>query len=340
MITARQSRIFALAIGLTALGLVSACTSTGPTVPTGDATGLPSTIASQPSAPASPTSAPGVVAVLTGGPGSASALKRPAVAVPIMVGHNSAGPAGLSAADLVEAEFVEGGAVRLVGVFQSQTSSRVGPVSALRPSDVKLLGQLHPYMAQSGTTSGFMAVAKAAGVANADSGTGFLSFHGRRYVDTSKLLSSGPSSLSAPARMLQYAQGAEALSSKDVHKITKVSIETPGHTTMVWTFDAKARLWRSSVGGTKVSTTNLLMLRTPYKSKFVSAAHSTFTWAIPQGTGSATLVSAGQSVSATWYKQGTVDALNFLGPDKSAPLFDPGASWLFMLPSGTKVKTS
>ncbi|MFF1792592.1 DUF3048 domain-containing protein, partial [Kitasatospora sp. NPDC058243] len=58
---------------------------------------------------------------------------------------------GVSAADIVYAEQVEGGLSRLLAVYSSRLPPRVGPVRSARESDLELLRQFgRPVLAYSG----------------------------------------------------------------------------------------------------------------------------------------------------------------------------------------------
>ena len=98
-------------------------------------------------APTTTTAPAGPVAPLTGQPtGDPGHLQRPALAVKVDnldTAHESALPQqGVSQADVVFEEIVEGDITRLVAVFHSQDPGLVGPVRSARTTDVHLLPQL------------------------------------------------------------------------------------------------------------------------------------------------------------------------------------------------------
>jgi|TARA_B100001105_G_scaffold154444_1_gene123984 hypothetical protein len=84
-------------------------------------------------------------------------IGRPALAVKIDNVTRAHPQSGLTAADVVYEEIVEGGVTRLVAVFQSTSADVVGPVRSARTSDPPLLtGFDRPLLAYSGANRGTM----------------------------------------------------------------------------------------------------------------------------------------------------------------------------------------
>ena len=123
------------------------------TVPTTTATPEPTTTA-PPVSPVSP---------FTGLPAPAA----PVLAVKIDNVRQARPQLGLTAADLVYVEPVEGGLSRLLAVFSSRLPDAVGPVRSARESDLELLGQFgRPALAYSGAAPQLLPQLAAARVAN------------------------------------------------------------------------------------------------------------------------------------------------------------------------------
>lgn len=84
-------------------------------------------------------------------PGQSGPERRPAVVVKIDNVDEARPQTGLSAADVVYVEPVEGGLTRLAAVYASRTPEAVGPVRSARETDVQLLRQYRrPVLAYSG----------------------------------------------------------------------------------------------------------------------------------------------------------------------------------------------
>jgi hypothetical protein len=89
-------------------------------------------------------------------------LARPALVAKIdnldTPGETALPQAGLSRADVVFEEIVEGNITRLVAVFHSKAPNRIGPIRSARTTDVQLLPQLGPVLfAWSGGNDGVVA---------------------------------------------------------------------------------------------------------------------------------------------------------------------------------------
>ena len=261
--------------------------------------------------------------------------------VPIAVSRGGAGPAGLGSADLVGVDYAEQGTVRLIGVFQSRNASRAGPVTELRPSEARLFAQTGGAAAESGTPSGFLAVAKAIGLSYVSTSTsGVFSTHGgARYADVASLRSH-VSKKTVTGPMFEYATAGQPVSGKSVKTASQVTVQVSGHATMTWHYDKTSKLWHSSINGTDVAAVNLVVLTTGYTTKFVHALKRNVTFAQPQGTGAAQVVAGPQSITASWFKKYPTSALNMLGPDQTVPQLTPGSTWIFMVPKGSSVRVS
>lgn len=87
---------------------------------------------------------------LTGLKAPASASKKPVVAVKIDNTYASEPQVGLSAADMVVEELVEGGITRLAALFHSKVPPVVGPVRSMRASDMGVVKPVKATLVASG----------------------------------------------------------------------------------------------------------------------------------------------------------------------------------------------
>lgn len=87
---------------------------------------------------------------LTGLKAPASVSKRPVVAVKIDNTSSSEPQVGLSAADMVVEELVEGGITRLAALFHSKVPPTVGPVRSMRASDMGVVKPVKATLVASG----------------------------------------------------------------------------------------------------------------------------------------------------------------------------------------------
>jgi hypothetical protein len=158
--SARVSRSVVGVAVVAALAVTSACSKARSSVV--PATGAPSSGVSS-SSPANSASAPPSSSAsaapssgadpLTGLPETASAAKRPALAVKVDNVLGAWPQAGLNYADIVWDLPVEGGLTRLLAIFHSQDVPLVGPIRSARPVDSDILPLFgHTYYAFSGGT--------------------------------------------------------------------------------------------------------------------------------------------------------------------------------------------
>lgn len=139
-----------------------------------------------PSPAPSPTASPepGPTAPLTGREiVDDSILDRPALAIKVENSPASRPQAGLSEADIVFEELVEGGITRFIAIFHSTLPSDVGPIRSGRFVDAEVLPPFHAILGLSGAADVVVkAIAKAGLETVYDDGTGepFYRKEGRR----------------------------------------------------------------------------------------------------------------------------------------------------------------
>jgi hypothetical protein len=319
------------------MGALAGCTSTGE--PPGSLLGPTPTLNTPPPSPTlAASAAPADVSLLTGLPGVTS---RPAVVVPIRIADGARRAVGLGDADIVSMEFSEAGALRLTGVFASAASAKTGPLTMVRPSDAKIFSQTNPVFTETGSPAGFVTTVTSdhLSLVSAKSGrSGFTASGNDYYVDTARVAASSSKVLSTS--MFQYAAGGQSVATSGVTTVTRLGLRVAGHAPVTWTYQATSRLWTTTLFGTPVSATNLVVLTVPYTTKAVSALHRTVTFANPLGDGATRIVADDQSVAGTWSKRNFNSALNLLSADGHVPTLAPGRTWIIMVPTGSTVSAS
>lgn len=178
------------------LGVGTGCSEPQPKPGSVDVADPGSVAATPPSA--SPTSSL-PTGPLTGAPvGTPAAATRQAVAVPMRVSPATT-PAGLDAADLVYAEFAESDTLHLTAVFHSRDASKIGPVTEIRPVDIRSVSVLRPFVGYDGGPTGFLSQFESSdldGVTPDDDGKVFSG----DYTSTAALLKAAPKGVSRPRR--------------------------------------------------------------------------------------------------------------------------------------------
>lgn len=321
------------------LAAVAAVTGCGHAAGGGaSASPLWSTTSPSPSTSTSAAAASGSTAPLTGLPVGEDTAAEPAVAVPVVERDGGTAPKGLSRADLVYQEFDRPGTSHLLAVYQSRSAGRIGPVDITRPVDVKLLPVLRPAYAFAGGPMGFVVQVAAAGLHGVNRVTTPAAFRGS-YTSTALVTRHAGHRLTAPPPVLSFAEAGDPLGEHAGHS-TKLTVRVPGQRTQVWAYDAGAKLWRRTKGGSDVAVANVVVQRVAYKNVVNGHIAGGITAsALAVGHGACVAVSRDESVTCTWSRPGRDRQTNYADATAAALQFQPGASWILLAPPGTKVTT-
>ncbi len=293
---------------------------------------------------------------LLGTPGQGP--RRAALAVKFDDTERGRPQSGLTQADVVFEEVVEGGLTRLLAVYQSQDPETVGPVRSARSSDLFILAELgQPLFAWSGANPTFAAAVEAADLL--DVGVGAAPEAYRREGDRPAPynLYAAPEQLRAsvagddaasrpPPALFSYREPAAPLRGGGVEPVTRFgSTRTGGLSTgIVWEWDPGSASWLRSQDGTphvdrdgdRVLAANVIVRFTPYRD---SGIRDSVGAVVPEaeavGEGDAWLFSDGRLQRGRWTK-GSADAPTSYVDANGAPLrLTPGQTWVEVLPPGS-----
>ncbi|MEI4273648.1 DUF3048 domain-containing protein [Klenkia sp. LSe6-5] len=319
----------------------------------------PSTTAPTPP-PAAPvtTPAPQPVAPLTGLPVDAVA-PRAALAVKVENPPIARPQAGLTEADIVWEQVVEGGTSRFVVVYQSQLPASIGPVRSTRPMDPAIAAPLHGLFATSGGQGQYLSAVSAAGLQlfSFDAGDDGFARQGPRqaphnvYLDPTALYAAADAEHQAPpAAQFGYAPTAGTQTTiAQGSAATGLDLELAAAATPSWRWDPVARTWARAEAGTpataadgvQVSATNVVVLRVEVvETDAVDPAGNPVPETLLAGRGGEGLVAtAGRTVPITWTKGAEGDAIALTAPDGSPVLLAPGTTWVELVPTGSGTVT-
>ena len=274
--------------------------------------------------------------------------ERPAIAVKIASDRNAQPQVGLSVADVVLEELVEGGISRFLAVFQSVDSDPVGPMRSARTSEIDLLplfGQA--VFAHSGGNSGTMsAIRSNPQIINAgpDSAYGGLQFrdNSRRrpnnlFTNTSALREAALEQASAPTDWFTFLD-ADDDAPEGALPVVGVDVSF-GSTNTRWVWDADRNEFLRWQDGREhldpeeqqLGFGTVVILGTTYGTSFADPASPE---AITVGGGEAWVVSNGWVVAGTWERPEVGDRITLRdGEGEEIPLA-PGRIWISMPRSG------
>lgn len=281
-----------------------------------------------PSLPAAP---------LSGKPVAGAAVaERQALAVPIRVTADGT-PVGLGAADLVYQEFAESGSLHLSAVFQSRDAPKIGPVTEVRPVDIRSVGVLRPYLGYAGGPTGFLSQVTAAGLTGVTPAQRSAAFPGG-YTSTTALRQAAPKGGTAPAPLFDYATPGTPLATQGVTPAGQLTVTAPGHPAQTWRYDPGTGQWQGTAGRARVTAAAVMVLTMPYRTLDVrKPSPRSLPSAMVFGTGAAVVVSGASSTKATWSKpsQKLVCNVTDLAGYQVRP--QPGTTWVIYAPPTARV---
>jgi hypothetical protein len=360
-------RRFFISFLLLALAL-GACTDTEPRA---EPTAGPTTESPSATPTPAPKPAPPLVAPLTGLPlKDARILQRPALAVKID-NHTAARPqVGLDKADIVYEEPVEGGITRFIAIFHSRDASTVGPVRSARLTDLQVLNEYRrPILAFSGAASYVLRAVRKASLVSLPHGAHPSLYHRASsyaaphnlFTSTLALFHAARNRHTSPAPV-KFAYGANVLTPPPVPQPSvspgatstpapgrwlrgrQVTVPFGGAWTAVWKYDARigkyvrfhaSRMHRNA-NGVPVTAANVLIMRVGTQRKSQAAAeHGTPELALV-GSGEAVLLRNGVRIVGRWTRARNNAPTRFVDQLGRAFLFNPGVTWVELVP--TKIK--
>ena len=326
---ARRTRAgVALAATATALSLTLAGCSDGSTSPAGD------------DAPEGQATADGVEMIgqwpLTGLPADTEAPKHPVMVVKIDNTASSSPQVGLSKADLVTEELVEGGMTRLAVFYYSQTPRQVGPVRSMRATDIGIVKPAEGALVASGGAPPTVRRVKAAGIETFTEGAkGYVRASDRSApYNLMMRLPVLAKSLKTPQPPENYLPWGSDDDFPKGQKAKAISAQFSGGHTTNWRYAGGKydNLNSFAAPGDHFAPDTLLVLRVQvgyagYKDPAGNPVPETkFT-----GSGDAMVFHKGRMVRATWKKPG-LDAKVTLSTKAGELKLPPGKVWMELVP--------
>jgi hypothetical protein len=276
---------------------------------------------------------------LTGLPADRPAPKRPVMVVKIDNTSSSSPQIGLSKADLITEELVEGGATRLAVFYYSRVPKTVGPVRSFRASDIGIVKPADAVLVASGGAPPTVRRVSAAGIKTFTEGaTGYYRDSGRsapyNLFMTLPKLASTLKAKQPPADYLPWGPAEELPKGA---KATRIDAQFSGGHTTSWKYahGTYTNLNSYAADGDHFKPDSVLVLRVRlgdagYRDPAGNPVPETkFT-----GSGDAMLFHDGRVVRGAWHKKNLGSSLRLTtkGGELAVP---PGHTWVELVPQSS-----
>ncbi|MGH3787938.1 MAG: DUF3048 domain-containing protein [Pseudonocardiaceae bacterium] len=269
-------------------------------------------------------------------------LNAPVLGVKIDNSRSARPHSGLELADLVYVEPVEGGASRLLAIYQSRLPPVVGPVRSTRLTDLQLLANFgRPALAFSGAARELRALVAQAPVVDASE----LKRPGEYRRDRRKRM---PHNLYGNANLLRAGgtppkdigfrfggppPGGRPIAGSEVnYRASAIGVQwVPAEARWVISMDGKPL---TSASGPRPGAATVVLQRVPVHDTAIRDASGTPSpFAATVGSGEVVVLRDGLAFTGSWSRP-TPDAITtFTLPDGSPLPFAPGPVWVVLVPA-------
>jgi hypothetical protein len=278
---------------------------------------------------------------LTGLPveGDASAAQGHPVLVTKMDNTGSSAPQiGLSKADLVVEELVEGGLTRLAAFYYSELPDNVGPVRSMRASDIGIVGPVHADVVTSGAAGRTIARIKGAGITFFAEGAQGISRDNSRhapynlFANLDDIASGIDQDDARPEDYLPWGQEKDLPHGQPAKTIA--ASFSGGHTTN-WTYAKGGYVNENTYAadGDEFPADTVLVLRVPIgDAGYLDPAGNPVPETKFTGSGQAMLFHGGRLVRGTW-KKADLDSPISLSTQAGKLDVPAGHTWIELVPA-------
>jgi len=267
-----------------------------------------------------------------------AALDHPVLVTKMDNTTSSAPQLGLSHADMVVEELVEGGLTRLAAFSYSDIAKDVGPVRSMRASDIAIVSPVHASIVTSGAAPRTIALIKAAQIPFYGEGTpGFYRVNNRPspYNLLAHLDEVAKVAKAKPATPPDYfTWGSEADFPKGP-KATHIGAQfSGGHTTQWFYTNGSYHNTNSNApAGDQFPATTVLVLRVREgDAGYLDPAGNHVPKTLLVGQGKALMFHDGHVVRATWHKGGKPTSQITLTTKQGALKVPAGHTWVELVP--------
>jgi Protein of unknown function (DUF3048) N-terminal domain/Protein of unknown function (DUF3048) C-terminal domain len=240
--------------------------------------------------------------------GKSAELDHPVLVAKMDNTLSSSPQVGLSQADMVVEELVEGGLTRLAAFYYSDIPDNVGPIRSMRASDIDIVSPVHPSIVTSGAASKTIALIHGAHIPFYGEGAkGFyrstsraspynLLFHLNEVAATAKTKKATPPDYFSWGSDKDFPKG---------RKATTIGAQFSGGHTTQWTYTNGTyhNTNSNAPAGDQFPATTVLVLRVKEGlAGYLDPAGNPVPRTLLTGKGNALVFHGGRMVAATWHK--------------------------------------
>jgi hypothetical protein len=273
---------------------------------------------------------------LTGLPSSGQTPKHPVMVVKIDNTDSSAPQIGLSKADLVTEELVEGGVTRLAVFYYQHVPKRVGPVRSMRATDIGIVKPAKAVLVASGGAPPTVRRIKKAGIkAYTEGATGYERDNSRQapynlFMHLNKLAATLDAKDSVPS-YLPFGSAGDKINGKPA---SGVDAQFSGSHTTSWAYKGGKYVNQNShaAAGDQFRPDTVLILRVKVgDAGYLDPAGNHVPETKFTGTGKALMFHGGQVVKGSWKK--SLNSTIKLSAKSGGQLKVPaGHTWIELVP--------
>ncbi len=339
--------------------LLAGCASAHPDTAKNRAkTTTSSTPSTSPPSPSADEATTGPDCPLTGTPAPHGTVPdRSALAVKVDNYPTARPQSGLTAADIVFEEPVEGGITRYVAVYQCRGTSVVGPVRSARNIDIGILGELgHPLLVHVGGIQPVINNILASPINDFELGdyTTSIVQHppGRvapydTYTSTTAVWQMRPTATDVPQPVFTYTSAVPAGS-----PVSTVSIPFSSYSPVVWKYDKKTRTFLRFYNttpdvlsnGVQNSASNVIVQFVHiYYGPWVENSEGALEVQANLAThasGKAIVLRNGVEISGQWSRASLTQPTSFTTTSGQPITLQPGTTWVELVPTTVSVTTT
>jgi hypothetical protein len=282
---------------------------------------------------------------LTGLPAAEGVPNRPVLVVKVDNTTRSRPQSGLSSADLVVEELVEGGLTRLAVMFHSSLPPAVVPVRSVRTTDIGIVAPTGGVLVGSGGARRVLADIAAAGIEVVTEGDPGISRDRSRRAPYNVVLDPGAAleafdGMAAPAAPYLPWAGSDAAAPEGTSAATVGVRFSPAQTTRwQWADGHWLRADDPAAANDEFRPVNLLVLRvTTRDAGYLDPAGNPVPETVLDGSGDALLLTGGQVVNGRWSKSGLAAPVQLHDVTGAALAVPPGRTWIALVPEAGSVE--